>query len=339
MKTGMEQIKTGDYNAARVSFEEALRYNDKDWSVYLGLGMTYFKLGDDRSAERELSKAAALNPKDSGPYQLLGEIYYRRDDLSAAASYWEKAVELDPSSSELRTRLERIRKEHLTEKDFNRDLTSHFQVKYEGREKIEAGRIILRILEDAYGEIGRALSYYPDREIQVILYSSAQFKEVTDAPGWSGGIYDGKIRLPIGGIEKETPGLRRLLFHEYSHAVVRAITARCPTWLNEGLAQHLEGLQVEAHQKDSIRKIAKAGKIPPLSSLEGSFTGLNADQARLAYLFSLSSVRYLIDNFGMYRVKTILEEMGTGADIGKAIDSVISLPYEDVERGWKASLE
>ncbi len=339
VKTGMEQLKAGDYNAARGSFEEALRYNDKDGAVLLGLGMTYFKLGDDRSAERELSRAAAISPKESGPYQLLGEIYYRRDDLSAAASYWEKAVELDPSSSELRNRLERIRKEHRTEKDFNRDMTSHFQVKYEGREKIEAGRIILRILEDAYGEIGRALSYYPDREIQVILYSSGQFSEVTDAPGWSGGIYDGKIRLPIGGIEKETPGLRRLLFHEYTHAAVRAITARCPAWLNEGLAQYFEGLQVETRHQDNIRKTAQTGKIPPLSSLEGSFTGLNADQARLAYLFSLSSVRYLIDNFGMYRAKAVLDELSAGADIRKAVGSGVTLSYEEFERGWKASLE
>ena len=58
--------------------------------------------------------------------------------------------------------------------------------------------------------VGRGLSYYPDHEIQVILYSGQQFQEVTDAPGWSGGIYDGKIRIPIGGIEQETPGLRRL---------------------------------------------------------------------------------------------------------------------------------
>ena len=102
--------------------------------------------------------------------------------------------------------------------------------KYEGRERIETGKIVLRILEDAYGEVGRAFSHYPDQEIQVILYSDQQFQEVTDAPGWSGGVYDGKIRMPIGGIEKETPGLRRILYHEYTHAVVRDITKRCPTW-------------------------------------------------------------------------------------------------------------
>jgi hypothetical protein len=173
----------------------------------------------------------------------------------------------------------------------------------------------------------------------VILYSGQQFQEVTDAPGWSGGIYDGKIRIPIGGIEQETPGLRRLLYHEYTHAVVRTITPRVPTWLNEGLAQYFEGREIGGQQKEMLRRIAQAGQLPPLSNLEGSFMGLGGNQAMLAYLFSLSSVRYMIDSFGMYRVKGILEELAAGADTGKAISSGTMLSSEEFERGWKRSLE
>lgn len=339
IKTGSEQMKSGDYRAARDSFAEALRYDDSDPFGHLGLGVAYFHLRDDNAAERELTRAAELNPKEPAAYRFLGEIYFRRDDLETAASYWEKAAGLNPADSGLRSRLERIRKEHKTEKDFNRDVTSHFLVKYEGREKIEAGRIILRVLEDAYGEVGRALSYYPDREIQVILYSNQQFQDATDAPGWSGGIYDGKIRIPIGGIEQETPGLRRLLYHEYTHAVVRAIAPRCPTWLNEGLAQYFEGREIDTRQREALRGIALSGKLPALSNLEGSFTGLDGNQAVFVYLLSLSSVRYMIDSFGLYRVKSVLDELALGADTGKAISSGIMLSYEEFQRGWKRSLE
>jgi tetratricopeptide (TPR) repeat protein len=339
MKTGSEKMKAGDYRAAREAFEEALRYNDADASPHLGLGMAFFQLREDRSAERELTRAAELDPKGAAAYQLLGELYYRKDDLETAASYWEKAVSLNPSDTGLRARLERIRRENRTEKDFNRDVTSHFSTKYEGREKIEAGRIVLRILEDAYGTVGRGLSYYPDREIQVILYSGQQFQEVTDAPGWSGGIFDGKIRIPVGGIERETPGLRRLLYHEYTHAVVQSITRRVPTWLNEGLAQYFEGKELDDRQKDALGKIARAGKLPSLSNLEGSFMGLNNNQASYAYLFSLSSVRYMIDTFGMYRVKSVLDELAAGADVAKAIGNGTTLSYEELDRGWKRSLE
>ncbi len=339
MKTGSEQLKAGDYQAARASFGQALRYNDSAFDVHLGLGIAYFNLQDDKHAERELSKAAEINPKTSAAYQYLGELYYRRDDLETAAMYWEKAVLLNPSATDIRARLDRIRREHKTEKYFNRDVSSHFLVKFEGTEQIEAGRIVSRILEDAYGELGRALSYYPDREIQVILYSAQQFQEVTDAPGWSSGIYDGKIRIPIGGIERETPGLKRLLFHEYTHAVVRAITPRCPTWLNEGLAQYFEGRQIDARQRELLRNIAQAGKLPSLANLEGAFMGLSGIQAQYAYLFSLSSVSYMIDSFGMYRVKGVLDELARGVDTNSSLSSGIMVSYDEFERGWKRSLE
>ncbi len=339
VRTGMERMKSGDYQAARDSFQEALRYNDGGIEAHLGLGIVYYHEREDGNAERELNRVIELNPKEASAYGMLGELSYRRDDLESAQSYWEKAVALSPEDASLRARLERIRKEQKTERDFNRDMTSHFLVKYEGREKMEAGRIILNILEDAYSEIGGALSFYPEREIQVILYSGRQFQEVTDAPGWSGALFDGKIRIPIGGIDRETTGLRRMLYHEYTHAVVRAITPRCPTWLNEGLAQYFEGREIDPGQRAMLRQMAQAGKLPSLASLEGSFMGLEPDQAAYAYLVSLSSVRYLVDSFGMYRAKAVLEVLSTGADTGKAIDEGTTLSYQEFERGWKKSLE
>ena len=339
LNNGLEQMKAADYHGALNSFEQARRHNDSAAAAHLGLGIAYFHLRNDQDAERELNRALAINPREVLAYQFLGELYYRKDDIDSAASYWEKALALDPSASGLRDRLERVRKEHTTEKDFNRDVTVHFLVKYEGREKIEDGRIVLRILEDAYGEIGRALSYYPDHEIQVILYSDQQFQEVTDAPGWSDGIYDGKIRIPIGGIENKTQGLRRTLYHEYTHAVVRAITPRVPTWLNEGLAQYFEGREIDERQKEILRRIAQAGKLPPLSSLEGSFMKFGSEQAVFAYLISLSSVRYMIDSFGIYRVKDVLEELAGGADTGNAISKSITFSYEEFDSNWRRSLE
>ena len=41
-KAGAEQLKSGDYGAARDSFSEALRYDDTDPNAHLGLGVAYF---------------------------------------------------------------------------------------------------------------------------------------------------------------------------------------------------------------------------------------------------------------------------------------------------------
>lgn len=339
VKTGADLMKRGDYRAAMEAFKDALRYYDGDAAAYIGLGIAQTHLQDDSSAERSLKKAIELNPSAKQAYEVLGDIFYRSDNLEAAVAQWERALEIDPSDSALGARLNRIRREHKTEKNFSKDATGHFSVKYEGREKIEAGRIVLRILEDAYGDIGRELSFYPDREVNVILYSGEQFREVTDAPGWSGGIFDGKIRIPIGGIEQETPGLRRLLYHEYTHAVIRFLSHRVPAWLNEGLAQYFEGRDVGQHQKEALRNMVQKSGLPSLRTLEGSFLGLGGAQAGYAYLISLSAVRYIVDQFGMYRVKMLIEEFSAGADTEKAVSNALLLSYEDFERGWRRSIE
>ncbi len=339
VQTGAERLAQRDYRGARDAFEEALRYYDDDAEAYIGIGVAAFHLKDDRSAEQALRQALERNPRDKRAFLLLGEIAYRGDDLDGAASAWEKALEIDPSDEALKARLGRIQRELRAEKDFNREVASHFSIKYEGRERIETGRIVLRILEEAYGEVGKALSFYPDQEISVILYSSQQFQEVTDAPGWSGGLFDGKIRLPIGGIERETPALRRLLYHEYTHAVVRAITPRVPTWLNEGLAKYFEGRDVDAPAKEFLRGLARSGKLPSLRSLEGPFIGLGGAQANAAYLISLSAVQYLGKQFGIYRVRMMLDDLSAGADISRAIDNAILISYEDFESLWRKSLE
>ena len=67
--------------------------------------------------------------------------------------------------------------------------------------------------------------------------------------------------------------------------------------------------------------------------------GLSSNQAMFAYLFSLSAARYTIDTHGMYRIKSVLEELGSGSDSAVAIDRGISISYEDLDQGWKRSLE
>ena len=79
------------------------------------------------------------------------------------------------------------------------------------------------------------------RRIDVVLYSPEQFKTVTRLPAWAVGIYDGRIKVPLGGTSASADDLERVLEHELVHAIVAAIAGpTVPAWLNEGLATALE---------------------------------------------------------------------------------------------------
>ena len=70
---------------------------------------------------------------------------------------------------------------------------------YEGATQKAIGDQVSSILESAYWRIGKTMNTYPSQTLNVILYTNRQFQDITRAPAWAGGGYDGRIRLPVGG--------------------------------------------------------------------------------------------------------------------------------------------
>ena len=122
----------------------------------------------------------------------------------------------------------------------------HFTVSFEGPEDAALAAEALAALDRAYWRICDVLSAYPPASVPVVLYSGEQFRDITRAPPWAAGAYDGIIRVPVRGALENPAELNRVLAHEFVHALVRSIAPRAvPTWLNEGLATALESGGVE----------------------------------------------------------------------------------------------
>ena len=62
--------------------------------------------------------------------------------------------------------------------------------------------------------------------ISVVLYTSEQFRDITRAPSWAAGAYDGTIRVPMRGALDEETELDRVLAHEFTHSLVRTLATR-----------------------------------------------------------------------------------------------------------------
>jgi tetratricopeptide (TPR) repeat protein len=335
IKEGIAMMERGDYGSARDLFQKAVKMNDSDYVAHYLLGRSLFHLKEYDLSEKELQRTIQLQPtRHPLAYVYLGDIAFARNDMQKAKEYWEKAHNLDPSIPGLSQKLAKADHDTKIEKSFIQYDSVHFAVKYEGAERYEAGAIVLDVLEDAYRDIGRELGHYPLEKVQTILYSNEQFREIPGMPGWSGAVYDGKIRLGIGGVTFPTPALRSVLYHEYTHAVIRDITPRCPAWLHEGLAQYFEGRRTPPELRSD-----KSHKGPILANLEIPFGNLSVQQARLAYVISLSAVEYMIDRYGMLRVRNLLQDLARGPDITTAIDSALYTSYEQFEKDWRKSIE
>lgn len=229
--------------------------------------------------------------------------------------------------------------EEKVEKVFHKKQGSHFTVKFEGGESADIGHLIAIILEEAYIKVGSDMRYYPEDRMEAVLYSQQQFTDITRAPGWAGAIYDGRIKIPIGGITSKTTLLERALFHEYSHAIVNRISkGKAPVWLNEGIAQYEEGV-VNEHINESLKLLSALEKPLSLRTFEGSFMGFNSNQAAIAYSLSYSATEYIINEFGMSAAIRILERIGDGKSLEDAISSSLHISYEELEKNWYLRLK
>jgi tetratricopeptide (TPR) repeat protein len=328
-----DHLKEKSFERARDRFREAIRHEDRGF-LEQGLGISLYELGDEDSAISAFEQAVRLDPKLATSYIYLGQIYYRRNEMAKALQRLEEASRLDPQDERLSAFYQKVKQGYAVQSNFREHGTAHFTLLFEGEKSERIAEEVRGILEEGYREVGRALSTYPERPISVILYSRKQFQEAARGPDWAGGIYDGKIHVPVGGEMDNAVALRGILYHEYTHALVQQ-TARkqVPTWLNEGLAETFEG-RVTGHS----HTFRPQGAFPPLSALHGSFLSLDGPAAAAAYAESASAVGYLIDRYGFYRMHNLLEALSTKS-FPDAFEDAYLVSYSEFQKEWQAALE
>jgi hypothetical protein len=213
------------------------------------------------------------------------------------------------------------------EQRFNEARGAHFRVLFEGPEDQALARRVVEMLEQQHSRIGQLLRSYPEGSIDVVLYTLQQFQDVTRAPAWAVGAYDGVIRVPARGADSHLDDLERVLAHEFVHALVARVGGpEVPAWLNEGLAVVLE-------PRDSVddmrRMLEQAGNSPPLQALHAGFGGMNATTAQLAYAVSAVAVQRMFDRRGPDAVVVLLKDLAAGVPFQAAFRQRLALPYEE----------
>jgi tetratricopeptide (TPR) repeat protein len=284
---GWKMLEKGDAVRAAQLFDQALAQRPDEPVLLFGAGVSAQALSRPSDAKPKLRRALDVNPRFTPASLLLGEIVYREGDLDAAIKTYEAALALSPGQPDLTARLQQWRQEADVHSTLIERRQDRFRVMFEGRSDAALAAHTTDTLNTAFWRVGQELRAYPVNAIQVILYTEKQFRDITRAPEWSGGIYDGRIRIPMAGATRSLALLDRVLVHELTHAMVTSIAPRgVPTWLHEGLAQHFDGADVEAAR----RRLRMHGQRIPLEQLERGFFQLTAAGASIAYDESLIAV-------------------------------------------------
>jgi len=173
-------------------------------------------------------------------------------------------------------------------------------------------RDVLRTLEHHFESIESELSYSPPDSIGVILYTQQTFADITQAPAWVGALNDGRIRIPVQGLSSVTPELSRVLRHELTHSFIQQKTrGKAPTWIQEGLAQWMEGKRSGANAAMLIRMAASAPE-QVMAHFEGDWMKMPNDVVGVAYAWALANTEYILRAGGMTDLDRILDRLATG---------------------------
>ncbi|MBI4463792.1 MAG: hypothetical protein HY647_03710 [Acidobacteria bacterium] len=311
--------------------EEALRLAQRDLNALLLAAQIDIARQQYSEALDHLLLAHSINPNSADVLTLLGNAYYFSDGPQRALRYWEQAHAIRPDAR-LEERIRQAKQEEQVEEGFVQAQSGHFVLNWEGSQISDSfSRQILTTLEQYYRELEVALDFAPREPVAVILYASQQFADITQAPGWVGALNDGKVRVPVQGLSSMTAELGRVLKHELVHSFVHEVAeGRCPTWLNEGLAQLLSGENL-ARLGPGLTQLYASSRQIPLRQLEGSFMGLASPVASLAYAESLAAVQMIQDQYGAYQLPPLLKILGQGKSMEEALREVLRLSYQGLE--------
>jgi tetratricopeptide (TPR) repeat protein len=329
-EAGWKALEAGNSRRALALFNEALALRPNDPVILTGAGAALQAEGRPRDAIARLKQAVALQPDLTVASILLGDIAFAEGDAALAIKTYEHALKYKPGEPVLVAKLKEWKRETDAHRSFESERYDRFRVMFEGRAEQATATQAVTILERAFWRIGEKLGSHPPGTIVTILYTEQQFRDITRAPEWSGGQYDGRIRVPVAGASRNPALFERVLIHELAHAVIDATGgSRVPAWLHEGLAQYFEGADVQAARR---RMRATPGSIP-LKDLERGFSRLDVREAQMAYDESLLAASVMLDRPG-FGWPALLSRLAGGQTFSEAIPN-FGLSYDDLETPFK----
>jgi tetratricopeptide (TPR) repeat protein len=224
--------------------------------------------------------------------------------------------------------------------------SEHFTVRMEPREAEIYGEKALALLERAHATLTKKYGLeLRERTIVEIFPDQKDFAIRTfGLPGGSGylGVCFGRV------ITANSPASRpgspsnweSVLWHEFTHVVTLTLTKnKMPRWLSEGISVY-EERQVRSswgeQMKPRYRAMILGDDLTPVSQLSGAFLKpKTAMHLGFAYYESSLVVEWLMERWGLEKMKRVLTDLARGMEINAALAAHFA-PIEKLDSEFAA---
>jgi hypothetical protein len=262
--------------------------------------------------------------RDPGLLALAGLAAWRSDDSRQALEYLRASLDIVPSP-EVEKLYRQVERESKNDQSNDRLYGLRVLLRYENSVvPTETARQMTTVLDQEFIRISQQLGCSAEERVIAIVQSRDAYRKSTDAAEWSGGQFDGKIRVPVFDPQVLDRGMLRSLAHETTHACLTML-GHWPAWLQEGIAQKLSGDSLTPAQMKQITGWVRDGKLPRLSNLRQDWSRLDTAHATVAYALSLAAVELLWKDSGDDGVRNLLRNPDRLPQVTAELDQKLGL--------------
>ncbi|MBL8241039.1 MAG: hypothetical protein JNM66_26695 [Bryobacterales bacterium] len=268
-------------------------------------------LQDNRPGEAlEAAERALINfPRDPQLLALAGIAAYRNDMGTRAIGFLKDSLAIRPDPAVQRV-LDQALREQSADRTGEPLHSPRFIFRFDAAVMPrDTARALLGVLEQEFSRISFELGCSNGERLAVIAQTRDDYMRSTGAAEWSGGQFDGRIRVALLEGDAGGPVTRRALAHELVHACLAA-SGNWPAWLHEGLAQRLSGETLSEPKRAAIRAAAKANGLPKLANLSQSWSRMSGGHAAMAYATSLYAIELFYQHHAAYGIRNLLHNPG-----------------------------
>jgi len=315
-----------DFRRAASAFYEIVEQAPDLADARVGYALAEIADGRDAMALPVILDGLVRHPEVADLHEILGVLRDREERVDDALAAWREAFRLAPSDR-VRERILKAEREQAAGRSYAYSAAAHFTLKYDGALDQDLVAAVSDFLEDRFSDLTRLYRHAPSQPITVLLYPRQAFRDVTQAGSEVAGLYDGKIRVPMGGLTRFDPSAGRVLTHELTHAIVQSKSrGNCPRWLHEGLAQVAEARPLLRADRAVLSRTVRADR--PATWPDAAFS----------YPAALSLTRFLESRRGFDLLVALLDRLGDGETMDEAFSALYGAPYPELAAAWAESL-
>ncbi|WP_196782094.1 tetratricopeptide repeat protein [Bremerella volcania] len=224
-----------------------------------------------------------------------------------------------------------------------------FIVRMDAEEAAIYGDRVLQLLREAKSVLCKKYDVELNEPIAIEIFPKQQDFAIRTfgLPGGAGflGVCFGNVitmNSPASQTDNPT-NWEAVLWHEFCHVVTLNKTHnKMPRWLSEGISVY-EEIQRDPSWGQSIspayREMILGDDLTPVSELSGAFLRPpSSKHLMFAYYESSLVVEFLVDEFGIEAVRSILDELGKGLQINDAI-ARHAAPLDAIDAGFQQFIQ